>query len=355
MATRRKFLAGVGALATVPSISWSAVGHPVAVSGARLPDGTDALVGIDAHGSLTFQLPLTARAHAGAAHPTKAEAVVIARRPGTFAKVLDCGTGQILHSLTAPKDRHFYGHAAFSSDGTLLFTTENEMATGAGRIGVWDRSSGYLRIDEIASGGIGPHEILRLPSGDLAVANGGIRTHPDSGREKLNLDTMRPNLTILSPSGTIADQAEPPTDQHQNSLRHIAAAPDGTVICGFQWQGDPFDAPPLISLWRAGQGLVAASITPETNRMLKGYIGSVSALGATGFAASAPRGARVITFDTEGLETNRDCAEDVCGLAMGAIPIVSDGMGRIHTLRNARLHTLATHQLAFDNHLVPIL
>ena len=52
------------------------------------------------------------------------------------------------------------------------------------------------------SGGIGPHEILRLPGARLlAIANGGIHTRPDTGREKLNLDTMRPNLTLMDEDG----------------------------------------------------------------------------------------------------------------------------------------------------------
>ena len=81
---------------------------------------------------------------------------------------------------------------------------------GAGLIGVWARADAYHRLDEFSSGGIGPHEILRLPSGNLAVANGGIRTHPETGRKKLNLDTMRPNLTVLSPTGGVVDVAAVP-------------------------------------------------------------------------------------------------------------------------------------------------
>ena len=356
MTSRRGFLAGVGALVTAPTLSWAAVGKPIALSGARLPDGSDVLAGIDSTGALTFKVPLPTRAHAGAAHPDYAEAVVIARRPGTFAKVLDCASGRVIQDLQTPQGHHFYGHAAFSTDGGYLFTTENHMASGEGRIGVWDRSLGYRRIDSFSSGGIGPHEILRLPSGDLAVANGGIRTHPDTGREKLNLETMRPNLAILSSGGSVRTVADRPLAQHQNSLRHIAVAPDGTIVCGFQWQGDPFDAPPLLSLYDESSGLQTVTLDDDLHRGLNAYIGSVCAIGPDSFAASSPRGGRVIMFDASGRVTAHHRALDVCGLmpSSGGDLLASDGNGRVHAVTKTDLHAVAHHAAAFDNHMIAV-
>lgn len=82
----------------------------------------------------------------------------------------------------------------FSADGGTLFTTENRYATGKGRIGVWDAADGFRRIGEFASGGIGPHDVKQM--GDaLIAANDGVRTHPDSGRQQLNRETMCSNLS----------------------------------------------------------------------------------------------------------------------------------------------------------------
>lgn len=233
MPSRRAFLAGLTSASLTPTLGWADVGNPIALSAAMNRDGGYLLVGLTAAGDIAFRVPLPARGHAAAAHPHLAEAVAIARRPGNFAKVIDCGSGDITQTLRAPTGRHFYGHSAFSSDGTLLFTPENDIATGQGRIGVWDRGAGYRRLDEFTSAGIGPHEILRLPGGTLAVANGGIRTHPATGRDKLNIDTMRPNLAVFDTDGLLTDFAEVPDAIHLNSLRHIASAPDGTVVCGF--------------------------------------------------------------------------------------------------------------------------
>ncbi|MEL6466789.1 MAG: DUF1513 domain-containing protein, partial [Pseudomonadota bacterium] len=290
------------------------------------------------------------------AHPHLAEAVAIARRPGTFAKVINCANGTVTQTLNAPKNRHFYGHAAFSSNGALLFTPENDIATGRGWIGVWDRSAGYKRLDSFTSAGIGPHEILRLPNGLLAVANGGIRTHPATGREKLNLDTMRPNLALFDSDGELSDLAEVPPTTHHNSLRHIAAAPNGTIVCGFQWQGDPYDAPSIVALYKGNGVLLPAQMDDGVLHGLDGYIGSVCAFGPGEYAASAPRGNMTFQFDGTGKHIGTHPATDVCGLC--ASPkgncLVTDGTGRVHALADGDLAHLATHMLAFDNHLVAL-
>lgn len=354
MPSRRAFLASLTSASLTPTLGWADVGNPIALSAAMDRNGHYLLVGLTATGDIAFRVPLPARGHAAAAHPHMA--VAIARRPGTFAKVINCATGDVIQTLRAPTGRHFYGHGAFSSDGTLLFTPENDIATGQGRIGIWGRSTGYRRLDDFTSAGIGPHEILRLPNGTLAVANGGIRTHPSSGRDKLNLDTMTPNLAVFDTDGQLADFAEVPGAIHHNSLRHIAAAPDGTVVCGFQWQGDPFDAPSLVALY-TGDGALRPTDMDETALFgLDGYIGSVSAFGTGHYAASAPRGGLAFQFNALGHQISTHRARDVCGLC--ATPdgscLVTDGTGQVHTLTGDALAHRTTHPLAFDNHLTAI-
>ncbi|MEO9650245.1 MAG: DUF1513 domain-containing protein [Roseobacter sp.] len=357
LASRRDFLAGLTSLVATPSLGWAAVGDPVALSAVQTPQGLFNLVGLARNGALAFRVPLPARGHAAAAHPTIAEAVAIARRPGTFAKVIDCVNGHLLKALTCPEGRHFYGHGAFSADGHLLFTPENDITTGAGRIGVWDRSLNYARIDEFSSGGIGPHEILRMPTGNLAVANGGIRTHPASGREKLNLETMRGNLSVFSPEGRLLDQAEVPNDNRMNSLRHISSAPDGRIICGFQWQGDPYDTPQLVSFYDGNGHLKPAKVDEGLLRTLDGYIGSVCAIGNDLFAASSPRGGRVFTLNADGEVQAQHRSLDVCGLSAleDTCALTTDGYGTVYQLSQGNLTRIDKHNLAFDNHLVSLI
>jgi len=356
MTHRRDVLAGLGALPFLTSASWADLGKPVAGSGARTAGGQDVFVGLCAQGNMTFEVPLPARGHAAAAHPKFAELVAIARRPGAFSKVIECSSGRILHVLNAPVGRHFYGHAAFSVDGQHLFTTENDIETGEGRIGVWDRSLRYARVGEFSSGGIGPHEVILLSSGALAVANGGIRTHPDSGREALNLATMRANLTILSQSGEILNQAFLPQAERLNSVRHIAEGPDDAILCGLQWQGDLFETPSLLALFDPQAGLYPIPVSDTLLRKLKGYIGSVAALGDTGFAASAPRGNRILSVSQAGEVFAEHKSEDACGIARlgSGKALVTNGLGQVMELSSGRLETVQSVPLRFDNHLIAL-
>lgn len=357
MPDRRSFLGALLASAGLATTGWAAAGGPAYLAAAKTPSGDFALVGLDAEGALAFEIPLPTRGHAAAAHPFVAEAVAIARRPGTYGIVLDCRTGAVRHRIAAPEGRHFYGHGAFSKDGTRLYTPENLIATGEGRIGIWDRDAGYARIGDVASGGIGPHEILRLPGREvLAVANGGIRTHPDSGREKLNLDTMRPNLTLLSEAGEILDQAELAPDWHQNSLRHISAAADGRVACAFQWQGDPYDPAPLLAVYAPGKGLRLLDVPEGRLMAMNGYAGSVAFFDdGQRIAVTSPRGSVLQVYDAQTGFVGQLPQDDVCGVAPGAAgALCTDGLGRVSRVEAGGLRPLARHDLAFDNHLVAL-
>lgn len=356
MPSRRSFLGGLAAVASLPGATWADAGAPTHVSAAKDQNGSYALYGLRDDGAVAFRVALPARGHAAAVHPTAPEAVAIARRPGTYALVLDCARGHVLQRLVAPAGRHFYGHGAFSADGTRLFLTENDFESGAGRIGVWDRRDDYRRVGDFSSGGIGPHELLRLPgTGHLAVANGGIRTHPATGRAKLNLDTMRPNLTVLTEDGAPVSTADVPATLHQNSLRHLAARPDGLIACAFQWQGDLYDSPSLLAFCRPGGALAFVEYPYDTARALAGYSGSVafSSDGAH-VAITSPKGGALLVFGIETGERRVYRKADVCGVASAASGLVStDGEGRIHHVASDA-RQIARHEVAFDNHLVRI-
>ncbi|MEM9394714.1 MAG: DUF1513 domain-containing protein [Pseudomonadota bacterium] len=354
MQSRRGFLRGALATAALPATSWASVGNPSHLSAAQDPSGDYALYGLREDGTRAFRVSLPQRGHAAAAHPSAPEAVAFARRPGTFALVLDCSDGHVQHRLDAPEGHHFYGHGAFSADGAFLFTTENHVATGRGIVGVWDRASGYARIDQISSHGIGPHEIIRMPDGGLAVANGGIRTHPDTGRQKLNLETMRPNLAILDRNGRLSDLADVPGELHMNSLRHISVQAQGRVACGFQWQGDPFDTPALLAIYGA-QGLEFIEFEEGLSQRMKGYIGSVGWLDTRQVLVSSPRGGLLINYDSMTGASVISRLDDVCGVAASTTGgLATDGLGRLHAVSGKQNVTLASYPLAFDNHLIRI-
>ncbi|WP_102110444.1 DUF1513 domain-containing protein [Oceaniglobus roseus] len=354
---RRKFLGAALAAASAPAVGWAAAGDPSYLAAAKEADGGYALFGLDAAGADIFRIPLPARGHAATAHSAVAEAVAFARRPGTFALVIDCATGREKARLTAPEGRHFYGHGTFIEGGTVLATTENDIATGQGRIGFWSRADGYMRIGEVATHGIGPHDIRTMPDGSLVVANGGILTDPKAGdgREKLNLDTMQPNLAFLTAGGTLTDLVELEPELHQNSIRHLAVARDGTVAFAMQWEGDPDMAPPLLGLVKRGEDprLLAAPYPEHVG--MRGYAGSI-AFDTAGscVAITSPKGGRVHRFDREGfLDAPRRA--DVCGIATAEAGLIAtDGFGGVLWIDGAHVQPLQAAHRAWDNHLIRI-
>ncbi len=352
MASRRGFLQTALAAFALPSLTWADAGNPSYLSAAKRADGSYALFGLDPAGQIRFSIPLPTRGHAAAAHPTQPIAVAFARRPGTYAIVLDCVTGAEITQIQAPTGHHFYGHGAYSADGNTLFTTENHIETGEGVIGVWEN---YRRVGSFPSNGIGPHEILRLPESEtLIVANGGIHTHPDTGRAKLNIDTMLPNLSYLSPLGEVLEMVTLP--HPKNSIRHIAVRTDGLVGMAMQWQGDVAEVPPLLALHRMGEQPVDIKAAPAQHRWLKGYAGSI-AFAQNSVGITSPRGGVAQIFDVETTALQAEFRRpDICGLAsFGAAFTATDGLGHVVRL-DGTTETLLSHTttLSWDNHLVSI-
>lgn len=169
-------------------------------------------VALDSTGNIKSKVYLPARGHDVLACSHKpGHALVFARRPDRFAMEIDFVNGKITHQFNTQTDTHFYGHGSLSKDGRYLYTTENLYNKGIGLVVVRDTQN-YQVIERYTSGGIGPHQLAFLPNSNiLVIANGGINTHPDYPRIKLNLDDMSPNLSYMDTSnGKIIDTFTPP-------------------------------------------------------------------------------------------------------------------------------------------------
>ena len=166
------------------------------------------------------------------------EAVVFARRPGTFAAVFEPRSGLVHRRFDTPADRHFYGHGVFEPNGRILFATENDITRGQGVLGLYDAADGYRRVGEVDAAGIGPHDIAMLPDGrTLAVANGGILTLPETGRAMLNVDSMQPSLNLIeAASGRLVEGSawRPSCTSSRSGIWR--RAPDGLIAAGMQWE-----------------------------------------------------------------------------------------------------------------------
>ena len=142
-------------------------------------------------------IELPGRGHDIALRPGGGEWVAFARRAGRFGVAVSLRSEPPIWFASKP-ERHFFGHGTFSSDGRLLYATENDYERAAGMIGVRDATGGYKQIGEFPAYGMEPHDIALLADGRvMAIANGGIRTHPHRGADELNLAEMQPSLVYV--------------------------------------------------------------------------------------------------------------------------------------------------------------
>ena len=315
----------------------------------------------DATGHILRDIPLPARGHGFAVSPDGRHAVALARRPGTFAVAFSVEGPGPEKVFFAPSGRHFQGHAVFEPTGRHLFATENDFENGRGCIGVYDAADGFRRVAELPSHGIGAHELVLMPDGKtLAVANGGILTHPDSGRAKLNIATMAPNLTYLElTTGRLQDSIAHGTGRRSKlSIRHLAAFPDGRVVVACQDQGARTDGLPLVGVHRPGSGRIEdLTAPPDVLVSLQGYCGSVSVdRGGRLAAVTAPRGGQVLFWNTVTKElVGRTSLPDGCGVSPGPAEgtfVLTNGLGAFFVggpglTRTRRRET----NIPWDNHL----
>ncbi len=229
---------------------------------------------------------LPGRGHDITLKPDSSEWVTFARRPGRFGVAIPVDARPPVWFASKP-DRHFFGHGVFSADGRLLYSTENDYEGARGVIGVRDATDGYQEIGEFPAHGMEPHHIQLLSDGrTMVIANGGIRTSPDSEGE-LNLPDMQPSLVYVDvETGDLLEEQRLEASLHRLSIRHLAIASGDIVAFGCQYRGPEPDAPPLIGFHRRGEPLVVVPAPKETQVGLRNYIGSVA---ADAGGASSPR------------------------------------------------------------------
>jgi len=358
---RRTVLAGAGAVIAT-GLSPRAAGALAAsealiLAPAQLAEGSFAIMVFSEGGELIREIAMPARGHDLAVHAENGHAVAFARRPGTFAMAFDILGRRAPQVFVARPDRHFFGHGAWSKDGKLLFATENDFATGQGMIGIYDATDSYRRIGEFPSRGIGTHEAILMPDGrTLAIANGGIETHPDYGREMLNIPTMDPSLAFVDLDGHLIAQHRLPGEQHQLSIRHIAVGADGKIWFGSQWEGDPLETPSLVGRASPDGGLRLVETPPAELKAMRRYVGAMAASrDGTLICASAPRGGLIAYWNAEtGRYLGRTTIADSSGVTgFGEKSVLaSNGEGLIlEAGAGGATERVSRAGVAFDNHL----
>lgn len=343
--SRRGFLSALGCLAVMPSFSKSAFGESLLgvaedghlfASAYKDAAGGYGIAVLDELGQVQSKITLPGRGHGISVSPDGTRLAAFARRPGTFVVLAWPSSDKALQLIAAKPGRHFYGHGCFSKDGRLLYAVENDFDAARGVIGVYDVSgSTAVRLGEFESHGIGPHEVLLAPDGrTLVVANGGIETHPDHGRDKLNIETMAPSVVYLdSETGDLLAEHRLDPALHQLSLRHMALDGAGRAWVGGQFEGPEDAEPPLVAIISRDENPILTPLPDNLSGKLQNYIGSVTA-NADGsvIATSAPRGGKTLFWNaaTGDFMGSQD-VPDGCGVApidQGSF-LISDGNGGV--------------------------
>jgi hypothetical protein len=364
---RRQFLLGSGAAlwgaGSRPSFAVPAGAEETYFS-ARA-DGADnnQVVAFGGGGDILLDCALPARCHAIAVRPDGAQCVAVARRPGTFAVVIDLVKRAVAQEIASTPGRTFAGHAVFAADGRRLLMTEDDADLEEGFVSVRDVEDGYRATRCFRTHGIGPHELLWSADGrTIAIANGGILINPDSGRAPLNIDSMQPSLALIDAAdGSLRQQVRLPAELHQLSIRHLAVLSGGRLAFGMQYQGPLGDDVPLVGLLAPDGAVDLLEMPAEFGARVRQYIGSVAA-DASGrwLATSAPRGNVVLFWDAEtGVFAGTIDIADGCGLSRtsrGGEFLLTSGTGIVERVTcGGPLHPqkMASAALAdgrWDNH-----
>ncbi|WP_105424594.1 DUF1513 domain-containing protein [Neorhizobium tomejilense] len=349
---RRGFLkaAGIAFTAALAPRSLMALERADAVyaSGFRAPDGSFGVATVSERGEIIDRVALPARAHGMAYSTATGRTVAFARRPGTFAMVFDPSRQTEPVMITSPEGRHFYGHGHFSPDGTRLYASENDFDGNRGMIGVYDARDRFRRIAEFDAHGIGTHDMTVSDDGKLLViANGGIETHPDFGRTKLNVDRMEPSLVLLDArSGALIQRHRLPASLKQLSTRHLDIAENGRIWFGCQWEGARNALPPLAGWFSNGEDLSFVSLPEETTVRLGNYVGAIAVNRRDNVVGlTSPVGGAAVTLDAKtGAVVKEETVREAAGVAPAIRGIaVSSYDGQFNETRS---------QVAWDQHIV---
>lgn len=352
-------LAGLGALG-LPVLSWGLPGRKRVdwlFSAVDDADGHHYIQAIAPGEEHAFRIPVSERCHGGCLRPESPQAVLFARRPGRSLHVVDGQARAETARIDAGVDHHFYGHGVFDPSGRYLYVTANRIEDAAGLVRVYDAEQDYAHRHDLPLHGIGPHELRLMPDGrTLAIGLGGIRTHPDYGRAKLNLDDMAPALVLMDrESGEISARHTP--SHHQLSCRHLDVSADGTVIVGYQYQGPEWERRPLIARLSPQGDFSEISLPGPLTDELRQYTASI-AIGRDMPRAliTAPRGHRVLLLDSRDgrlLASHRlpDAAGARCDGRGGFL--VSSGRGGLYRVDGdgSTPQRLGAWDMHWDNHL----
>ncbi len=226
--------------------------------------------------------------HLATLFPDQKTILVNSRKPGA-SLIKYSLNGELLAELKPLENQHFEGHSIFSSDEEYVYATASDYQQGKGKL-LKLNSHDLSLVEVYDSAGIGPHELVWQANNMIAIANTGVLTHPDSGRDILNIDNIQSNVVSFNTvSATIDNEWLVPL--LGLSARHLDRMDNGDLVIGCQYKKQD-QRPPCIAFAKKGHNLVF--VDKENDNLhwnMQGYTASIKSIPKTNRALiSNPRG-----------------------------------------------------------------
>ncbi len=258
-----------------------------------------AILDLDSPQARADLIPLDFFAHGVTPAPHAPERAVLFEKKGKGCCEVDLRSRAMLRKVETVEGREFYGHGAYSPDGSLLYCTESEVGNRfRGLVAVRDGKSFEL-LGEFPSYGNAPHDCHFVDAGrTLVITNGG---DPMGGPSP-------PSVTFVeADSEKLLETIE--IDNPKLNAGHVATTADRQLaVVSAPRDGLQHEARPLGGLsLRTEPGLLRARVEPGdvTERMI-GETLSVAIHEPTGtVAATNPDGDLVSFWDLETGELRR--------------------------------------------------
>lgn len=238
--------------------------------------------------SVISDLSVPDEVHLAVMYPDNKSILVNSRKPN--ASLLKYSlNGELIAELKPLSDQHFEGHAIFSIDEKHLYVTASDFQQGSGKL-LKLNSHDLSLVEMYDTGGIGPHELVWQAPNIIAIANTGVLTRPDSGRDILNLDSIQSNVVLFNTlDKTIIHKWSVPLAGL--SARHLDRMDNGDLVIGCQYKKED-QRPPCVAFASKGKALRFADSQNETLHWdMKGYTASIKSIPNSDQALiSNPRG-----------------------------------------------------------------
>lgn len=220
--------------------------------------------------------------HLATFFPNNKYILVCSRKPNASLLKYDLN-GNMLAELKPLANQHFEGHGIFSLDEKYIYTTASDFEVGKGKL-LKLNSHDLSLVEQFDTQGIGPHELVWQSEKHIAIANTGVLTHPDSGREILNKDNIQSNIVLFNSQTHSIDHSWQ-VPQLGLSARHLDRMDNGSLVIGCQYKKQD-QRPPCIAFAsidnisnKKNQGLVFADTGNESLHWnMLGYSASIKAI-----------------------------------------------------------------------------